>query len=141
MLLKGTALAVLTKHYQNEKALCSILGSKITDDDLVFNSTDRKPLLPNTVTHAWSKIAQKVGLDGVRLRDARHSHATTYLKQGIHPKIVQERLGHSSVVITLDMYSHVTPSLQEDAAKAFDTAFSEGMKGASIEEANTAPTS
>jgi len=50
------------------------------------------------------------------------------LLAGVHPKIVSEMLGHSSVAITLDMYSHVTPSLQEEAAKTFDKAFSEGMK-------------
>jgi len=56
------------------------------------------------------------------------------LLAGIHPKIVSEMLGHSSVAITLDMYSHVTPSLQEEAAKTFDKAFSEGMKKVLPEE-------
>ena len=52
-----------------------------------------------------------------------HSHASLLLKQGVHPKIVQERLGHSSIQITLDTYSHVTPGMQEAAAKSFDEAF------------------
>ncbi len=56
--------------------------------------------------------------------DARHSHVSLMLKQGIHPKIVQERLGHSSIQITLDTYSHVTPGLQQAAAKSFDVAYS-----------------
>ena len=53
----------------------------------------------------------------------RHSHASIMLKQGVHPKIVQERLGHSTIAITLDTYSHVSPGLQEAAAKRFDEAF------------------
>ena len=57
---------------------------------------------------------------GIRLHDARHTHASLMLKQGIHPKIVQERLGHSTIAITLDTYSHVTPGLQEAAANRFD---------------------
>ena len=62
----------------------------------------------------------------VRLHDARHSHASILLRQGIHPKIVQERLGHSSIAVTLDTYSHVAPGLQESAAKRFDEVLSRG---------------
>jgi len=66
------------------------------------------------------KLARRSGLNGIRLRDARHTHASLMLKQGIHPKIVQERLGHSSIQITLDTYSHVTPGLQQATAQRFD---------------------
>ena len=76
--------------------------------------------MPDTVSHAWVKLARKTGLEGIRLHDARHSHASLMLKQGVHPKIVQERLGHASIQITLDTYSHVAPGLQEAAAELFD---------------------
>jgi len=56
----------------------------------------------------------------VRLHDLRHTHATLMLKEGVHPKVVSERLGHASVVITLDTYSHVLPGLQEEAALKFE---------------------
>ncbi len=59
---------------------------------------------------------------GIRLHDARHSHASLMLKQGVHPKIVQELLGNASIQITLDTYSHVAPGLQEAAALRFDEA-------------------
>jgi len=59
-------------------------------------------------------------LHGIRLHDVRHTHASLLLKQGIHPKIVQERLGHGSIQITLDTYSHVAPGLQQAAAQKFD---------------------
>ena len=58
----------------------------------------------------------------MRLHDLRHTHATLMLKSGVHPKIVSERLGHASVAITLDTYSHMVPGLQETAARAFDEA-------------------
>ncbi len=54
------------------------------------------------------------------MHDARHSHASLMLKQGVHPKIVQERLGHASIQVTLDTYSHVAPGLQQAAANKFD---------------------
>ena len=58
----------------------------------------------------------------------RHSHATQLLKQGIHPKIVSERLGHSSINITLDLYSHVLPGMQRDAALGFARALQQAIK-------------
>jgi len=67
-------------------------------------------------------LAAHAGLKVIRFHDARHSHASLMLKQGVHPKIVQERLGHSTIAITLDTYSHVAPGLQEAAAKRFDDA-------------------
>ena len=71
-------------------------------------------------SHNWIKLVRRIGLAGIRLHDARHSHASLMLKQGVHPKVVQERLGHSSIQITLDTYSHVAPGLQEAAANGFD---------------------
>ena len=76
--------------------------------------------MPNAVTSAWLRLAKRADLEGIRLHDARHTHASLMLKQGVHPKIVQERLGHSTIAITLDTYSHVTPGLQEAAASRFD---------------------
>lgn len=76
--------------------------------------------MPNSITHACTKLARRCGLQGVRLHDARHTHASLLLKQGVHPKIVQERLGHGSIQITLDTYSHVASGLQQAAADRFD---------------------
>ena len=89
-------------------------------DTLVFGKPDGNPMLPDTLSHAFRKIAQRAGLNGVRLHDLRHTHASLLLRQGVHPKIVQERLGHSTIAVTLDTYSHITPGLQEAAALAFD---------------------
>jgi integrase len=92
----------------------------LSDDDLVFCHYDGTPYLPDSITHAWRKLALRCGLKGIRLHDARHTHASLMLKQGVHPKIVQERLGHASIQITLDTYSHVAPGLQQSAANRFD---------------------
>ena len=90
------------------------------NDDLIFSRVDGSPLLPASVTHAWIKLVRRCGLSGIRLHDYRHTHASLMLKQGVHPKIVQERLGHASIRITLDTYSHVAPGLQQAAANRFD---------------------
>jgi Site-specific recombinase XerD len=120
---------ILREHYQDQSELRKSLNLPgLTDSDLVFSHYDGSPLLPNSVTHAWIKLARRCGLNGIRLHDARHTHASLLLKQGVHPKIVQERLGHGSIQITLDTYSHVAPSLQQAAASKFDDIFLNGKR-------------
>ena len=70
--------------------------------------------------------AERVGVRVIRLHDAKHTHVSLMLKQGIHPKIVQERLGHASIQMTIDTYNHVAPGIQEATAKRFDEAFEKG---------------
>jgi len=118
--LSPSAALLLQEHQNKQEAQRAMLGIPIKEDDFIFSDLQGKPLLPNTVTHAWIKLVRRTGLKGIRLHDARHTHASLMLKQGVHPKIVQERLGHASIQITLDTYSHVAPGLQEAAAAGFD---------------------
>lgn len=118
--LSPSTIIVLREYREKQELARAMLGISLKDDDLVFSQLDGKPLLPSTVTHAWIKLVRRTGLEGVRLHDARHSHASLMLKQGTHPKIVSERLGHANIGITLDTYSHILPGLQEAAADRFD---------------------
>jgi integrase len=118
--LSPSTSIVLREHRERQAQLRQSIGLPLSDADLVFSQYDGKPLLPDSITHAWHKLAIRCGLKGIRLHDARHTHASLMLKQGVHPKIVQERLGHASIQITLDTYSHVAPGLQEAAAAGFD---------------------
>jgi integrase len=118
--LPASAILTLTEHREKQKLVRAMLGKPLTDSDPVFSSPEGQPFLPDTVTHAWIKLVRQTGLKPIRLCDTRHSHASLMLKQGVHPKIVSERLGHASIQITLDTYSHVAPGLQAAAAKKFD---------------------
>jgi integrase len=123
---------------ESTEHLRSRLGQTVRDSDLVFTHTfDGKPLRPNTVSRAWEIIAKKAGLKVIRFHDARHTHASLLLRQGVPLKVVSERLGHSSISITADIYSHVTPGMQESAAKLFDDAIS--TKYNEIEKSVTIP--
>jgi integrase len=115
----STAL-VLRQHREIAEAACSTVGRTMKDDDLVFSRADGQPVPPDAVTKVWIKLVRAEGFFGVRFHDLRHTHATLLLKWGVHPKIVQERLGHSSIRTTLDVYSHVVPGLQQAAADIFD---------------------
>jgi integrase len=133
--LTPSTASLLQEYRNSQNILRESLGySKLTDADLVFCRYDGKPFLPNTVTHNWTKLVRRAGLSGIRLHDARHTHASLMLKKGIHPKIVQERLGHSSIQITLDTYSHVAPGLQQAAAKQFDEYFANEKLKISVSE-------
>ncbi len=126
--LSPSTTLILKEHREQQITMRQSLELTLTDDDLVFCQYDGKPLLPDSITHSWARLAKRVGLQGIRLHDARHTHASLMLKQGIHPKIVQERLGHASIQITLDTYSHVAPGLQQAAANRFDDIVIQGNK-------------
>ena len=89
------------------------IGVRLTDNQHVVAREDGEPIQPRSLTHAFIKFLRRRGLQHIRLHDLRHTHATHMLKAGIHPKIAQERLGHSSVGVTIDLYSHVLPGMQE----------------------------
>lgn len=118
--LPPSATLLLKGHQEKQELDRAMLRMFWTNDDLVFGTLEGKPWRPNTITRAWETMAARAGVKVIRLHDARHTHASIMLKQGIHPKIVQERLGHASIQMTLDTYSHVAPGLQEAAALRFD---------------------
>lgn len=111
---------VLRAHYEQQERERSASGMPFDGDSLVFARSDGTPIPPITVNHAFGRIIRKAGFKDIRLHDLRHTHATLMMKQGVNPKIVQERLGHSSFAVTMDIYSHVAPGLQEAAALGFD---------------------
>jgi integrase len=80
-------------------------------------------LKPTSLTHEWTRVSAKTGLPRIRFHDLRHTHATALLANNVNPKIASERLGHSKVGITLDLYSHVLPGMQEDAVSRVDDAY------------------
>jgi integrase len=98
-----------------------LAGPAYLERDLVFATGRGTPLEPSNLRRTWLAITRAAGLPGLRIHDLRHAHATLMLGAGIHPKVVSERLGHASVTITLDTYSHVLPGLQAAAAEALDT--------------------
>ena len=103
------------------------LGVRLTDDHPVCAREDGEQVWPSSLTRAFRTFMRRHRLPQIRLHDLRHSHATHLLAAGVHPKITQERLGHSSISITLDTYSHVLPGMQEDAVAKVDAAIQAAM--------------
>jgi integrase len=117
--LEPDTCEVLRKHLDNEMSLCARLNVTFTNDRLLFCEWDGTPLAPDRVSRAWDRLMKKLEYPHVRFHDARHTHASLLLKADIHPKIVQERLGHANIETTLNIYSHVAPNMQHRAAEAF----------------------
>jgi integrase len=98
------------------------LGVRQSDDTYVCLQPNYQPWAPRNLSSAFIKFIKSTGLPRVRLHDLRHSHATHLLVANVHPKIVQERLGHANIATTMDLYTHVMPGMQDEAASRVDAA-------------------
>jgi integrase len=120
--LPATVVAELRSHRIKQAQALLKGGIRLSDDVFVVCQADGSPFQPRSLTHAFETFVARHDLPRIRLHDLRHAHATAMLKGNIHPKIVQERLGHSTISVTLDIYSHVLEGMQEDAAGIVDAA-------------------
>jgi len=85
----------------------------------VFARPEGSPIHPQALSDRFDKLVGSSGLPRIRLHDLRHTRATLAVKAGVQVKIVSERLGHSSVAFTIDVYQHVLPGMQAEAAEVF----------------------
>jgi integrase len=121
VVISETAADALRRHRVAQAEERLALGEAWEDHDLVFANALGKPINPsNLLIRSYRKLLERAGLPKLRFHDLRHTAATLLLGAGIHPKVVSEMLGHSNIAITLDLYSHVTPTMQHHAADALD---------------------
>ena len=116
--LDPETVAVLRSHRARQLEQRLAAGGDYADQGLVFSDRAGEPLHPKVVSNQFRKAVARHDMPYLSLHGLRHSWATLALQVGIHPKIVQERLGHSTIAITLDIYSHVNPAMDADAANA-----------------------
>lgn len=120
--LSATVAEELRRHKLRQAEELLKLGIRQDESAFVYAQEDGSPIQPRSLTHAWMKAIGDSELPRIRFHDLRHAHATHLLASGVHPKVASERLGHSRVGVTLDLYSHVLPGMQEDAASRVDEA-------------------
>ncbi|MET8142677.1 tyrosine-type recombinase/integrase [Sphaerisporangium sp. NPDC005288] len=114
--LDETSLRALREHRKRQAAEKLALGPGYADEGLVFCRVDGGPLHPKTFSYHWDHTVKRLKLPRLTVHGARHTWATLALRAGISPRIVQERIGHANVAITLGTYSHVDIEMQADAA-------------------------
>jgi integrase len=102
------------------------MGDLCRDDGLIFSTTVGTPINPRNLTgRSFKPLLERAGLpQSVRFHDLRHTAATLLMSRGVHPKLVQELLGHATIAITLDTYSHVLPGMGDQIAAAMEDALS-----------------
>jgi integrase len=119
--LTGIAIAALRRHRTAQAEERLQLGAVWEDNDVVFaNEVGRPVEATNLIRRSFHPLLERADLPRIRFHDLRHTAATLMLGRAVHPKVVAEMLGHSQIAVTLDLYSHVTPTMQRQATEALD---------------------
>jgi integrase len=119
--LPEVATKALRKHRARQLEERLAAGSGWIDTGLVFATKKGTPLEPRNVVRHFKALLKRGELPASRLHDLRHTAASPLLAQGTHPRVVMEILGHSRITLTMDTYSHVMPSVMNDAAAKMDS--------------------
>jgi integrase len=123
--LTSRAVEALKAHLEYRLRQIEILGDRYEDQSLLFTTDTGGPINPfNLRKRSFAPLLKKAKLPHIRFHDLRHTCATLLLTQGTHPKYVQELLGHATLAITLDTYSHVLPGMGDQTARATQDALS-----------------
>jgi integrase len=139
VLIGDVCAAALAKHRERQATEQAGL-SEWEDNDLVFPNRLGRPMhATNLLARSFADLLERAAVPRVRFHDLRHTAATLLLGQGVHPKVVSEMLGHTSISITLDLYSHATPTMQREAAGAFDRLFDLGTASTGGDEQRGGP--
>lgn len=117
IVLLPETVTMLREHRRKQEAEKAAEHLDYQDTGLVFATPLGLPYDGNNLWRTWAGVANRAGVGHVTLHDLRHTHATLLLQAGVHPKVVQERLGHRSIEITMNLYSHVTPTMQAEAVE------------------------
>lgn len=123
--LSADVVTALGKHRISQVAR-QLAAASWADGDLVFCTSEGKPLNPNNLYRNFAAIIARADVPAIRIHDLRHTHATLLLAAGTPIKAVSERLGHAKTSITLDTYAHVLPDMQDRAVEAIDAALLQG---------------
>ncbi len=119
---------ILIRHRAQQEERQREVGSAWMSKDLVFTNAQGYYFSSSTMRKVFRRFLISIGLPHMRFHDLRHSAATILLTMKVHPKVVQEILGHSQIAMTLDVYSHALPSMQEDVTKQWDSEFGKPIK-------------
>ncbi len=114
--LDPSTVAELRTHRKRMLEERLLVGADFTDEGLAFHRPDGTCLRPESVSSTFKRRVKAADLPPLTLKGLRHTWATMALEQAIHPRVVQERLGHSTIAVTLGIYSHVSPTLHDEAA-------------------------
>jgi integrase len=115
--LQPETVTALRRHQLRQSEDRLLVGSEWNELDLIFATATGRPLHPRNIVRAFDQAVVRADVPRIRIHDLRHTAATFALREGVHPKLVQEMLGHAKVAVTLDLYSHTTDDMHQGAAR------------------------
>ena len=118
--LPTSTAAALQEHRKRQLAERLWAGSRWQEGDYLFTTSVGTPMIGSDVTRRFQALLRGAGLPAMRFHDLRHGAASLLLAQGVHPRVVMEMLGHSTITLTMNVYSHVIPDLQREAAERME---------------------
>ncbi|MCY3807451.1 MAG: site-specific integrase [bacterium] len=110
------------RHHRRQQLEQQMATGVRSGEDYVFAQPDGSPPNPHRITDTFIRAVKQLDVPRIRFHDLRHTHTTILLQHNVHPKVVSERLGHSNVALTMNIYQHVMPAMQAAAADAFGAA-------------------
>lgn len=122
------AIQELSKWQTQQKKNKLLLGEDYVSNNFVCTWEDGRPVRPDYVTQQFSRVIKRLELPSIRFHDLRHTHATMLLLQNVSPKVVSKRLGHSNISTTYDIYAHVLPEMEREAADKLNDLFASSAK-------------
>ena len=135
--LGSKTIDVLRMHYERQQTERLAAGEQWEEYDLIFTTSNGTPIHPRNLLRDFKKLLKETGLSPIRFHDLRHTAASLMLNHNVPPIVVSRRLGHAKASITLDVYGHLIPSLQTEAAEMIDdliTPISLTMQNLEVEE-------
>ncbi|WFA09524.1 tyrosine-type recombinase/integrase [Tissierella sp. Yu-01] len=121
LVMPESLIELLKKHHKEQSLIKLALGESYQNSDLVCCKEDGSPIIPGTFSHIFTDFLKDYGLKEIRFHDLRHTHASLLLKYGIAAKVASTRLGHSSIGITLDLYSHIYSEAEVEVANKIES--------------------
>lgn len=121
--IPAVAVEALRRHQDRQREQRLLAGDRWIEGGFVFTSEKGTPLDVSNVLHHFQRVCQDNGLPKIRYYDLRHTHASLLINEGMHPKVIAERLGHSSIKLTMDTYGHLFAGSDQGAADAMDRLF------------------
>ena len=121
--LRGAVLTLADHRLRQERERTAGADTVLNEKDLAFVNVEGRPIDPSTLCRPFHQALKRAGIPRVRIHGLRHTAATYLLGRRVHPKIVQTLLGHSTITLTLDTYSHVIPSFTQEVADHMETLF------------------
>jgi integrase len=125
ILLAPVVIEALRQHRKEQEQLRAQVGEAWVEKDLVFTNLWGDYLSPNALLKAFARLIKQAGLRPIRFHDLRHSTASILMTLGIHPKVIQELLGHSTIQLTLDTYTEVLPNIQRAVVEKWQEVFNQ----------------